>query len=184
MNQAFTKIFWGYLFIILEIHIIVIDVLAEPIGYYLIFSGIKRLLEDFPIGQKAKGLSFILIFLSLPTVFIQQNIGSEQVVFSGWSVYTTILSLAKLVFVFYLFQLILAFVQRHGHERIITRASKTFKAYMFIMLLGLVASTFMINFATSSFFTIMIVVMVASFVMEIIFLMLLWSLRKIEITPS
>ena len=184
MNQAFNKIFWGYLFVFLEIHIIVIDVLAEPIGYYLMFSGIKRLIEDFPIGQKAKVLSFLLIFLSLPTVFIQQNAGTEQIVFSGWSIYTTVLGFAKLVFVFYLFQLVLAFVQRARHDRMITRVSRTFNAYMMIMLLASFASTFMINFATSSFVTIMIVVMVASFVMEIVFLILLWSLRKMNITPS
>ncbi|WP_272914196.1 hypothetical protein [Bacillus dakarensis] len=38
MDQAFNRIFWGYLFVWIEIHLFVVDLLPDPIGYWLILS--------------------------------------------------------------------------------------------------------------------------------------------------
>ncbi|MCM3651395.1 hypothetical protein [Metabacillus litoralis] len=151
MNQAFNRIFWGYLFVLIEIHIIVIDILADPVGYYLIFSGITMLLKNFPIAHKARKLSFALIFISIPSVFIQQNAGINQLeqlsFLSGWSLYMIVLDLVKLILVFYIFQLIMTIVHKHADDGLLW---------------------------------IVLITIIISFIMEIVFLILLWSLRKVH----
>ena len=188
MAQAFNKIFWGYLIVLIEIHIIVIDVLAEPIGYYLIYSGIKTLLNEFQIGNKAKSLSLVLVFLSIPTVFISQNTGANglihQSIFSWWSLYLTVLSLVKLILVFFIFQLIMEVVHKYGNEGMIRRSKKTFTNYMIVTLFTLFLQPFLINFSADYVLVIGIFIIIISFIMEIIFLVLLRSIKNLNVMPK
>lgn len=184
MSEAFSKIFWGYILVLFEIHIFVIDILPEPIGYYLIFSGISMLLNDFPICSKAKNMALSLTFISIPTVFIQQNAGADplgQIPFlSGWSLYLTVLGVLKLILVFYIFQLILAIVKEHGDFSLINRTTKTFYTYIIVMVLTMIAHSFTINFSTDQFMVVTIISLVLGFIMEIVFLVLLRKMRKID----
>ena len=184
MNQAFNRLFWGYLFVLFEIHIIVIDILADPVGYYLIFSGITMLLKDFPIAHKARKLSFALIFLSIPSIFIQQNVETNQLqplsFLSGWSLYTTVLDLLNIILVFYLFQLIMAIVHQHADDGLIRRSSKTFSLYLIVKLIATIASPFAMNLSGDELLWIVLVTIFVSFIMEIAFLVLLWSFRKVR----
>ena len=71
----FKKLFWGFLFVFLEIHII-IDILPDPIGYFMIFSGLILLLKNIPDskpGKHAMRWAQALIILSIPSVFLSQN---------------------------------------------------------------------------------------------------------------
>lgn len=183
MNEAFSKIFWGYLFVLFEIHIFVIDILPEPVGYYLIFSGVSMLLNDFPIGQKAKNIALALIFISIPTVFLQQNTGADQLVqlpfLSALSIYMTVLGVLKLILVFYIFQLIMAIVQHHGDDGLIARSKKTFNTYIIVMVLTIIVHSFSINFAMDQFMAVSIILIIVGFIMEIVFLVLLRKMRKI-----
>lgn len=184
MNQAFNRIFWGYLFVLIEIHIIVIDILADPVGYYLIFSGITMLLKNFPIAHKARKLSFALIFISIPSVFIQQNVGINQLeqlsFLSGWSLYMIVLDLVKLILVFYIFQLIMTIVHKHADDGLIRRSSRTFSIYIIVKLIATIANPFAINLSGDGLLWIVLITIIISFIMEIVFLILLWSLRKVH----
>lgn len=185
MKKAFTKIIWGYLFVLIELNIF-IDVLADPVGYYLIYSGVSLFLKDFPIGHRAKTLSFALIFLSLPTMFIHQNINEFNSVsfLSGWSIYMTIVSFINLFLVFYLFKLLMAIVQRHQDERLIMRTSRTFTSYMLVMLFVLCLKSFSINLSGDALLWIIAIIFIASIIIEIVFLLLLLTIRKIRLKPA
>lgn len=102
MSSIFLKIFWGYILTKLDIRIY-IDIFVDPIGYYLIYTGIKQLVKDFPIGNKAKIVSFGLIFYSLPSVVI------DNLTNINWIWYYHILIFLDIILVFYLFQLIIRF---------------------------------------------------------------------------
>lgn len=184
MSEAFNKIFWGYLLILIEIHFLVIDIFPDLLGYYLIFSGISILLNDFPIGNKAKNIALALIFISIPTVFIEQNTGADQLgqlpFLSGWSIYVTVLGVLKLTLVFYIFQLIMAIVNKHGDFALINRTKKTFYTYILIMVLTMIAHSFSINFSTDQFIVVSIISLVLGFIMEIVLLVLLRKMRKID----
>jgi len=188
MYKAFHRIFCGYLIVWIEIHLFVIDILADPVGYYLIYSGISHVIKDFPIGHKAKKLAMVLVFISLPTVFVQQNLRIDQLthlsMFSGWTLYTTLLSLLKFILVFYIFQLIMAIVQLHGDERMIRRSSRTFIFYVIGMFFVLCLNTFMINLPVEILLFSAVVSVVGSLILEIVFLLLLRSVSEIKIEPN
>ncbi|CQR46806.1 hypothetical protein BN1058_01081 [Paraliobacillus sp. PM-2] len=184
MKQAINRIFWGYLFVLIEIHIIMIDILAEPVGYWLIFSGVTMLQKDFTIAHKARKLSLVLIFISTPTVFVQQNAGTDQLgqlsFLSGWSLYMIVLGLVQLILVFYIFQLIMVIVHKHGDTELIRRSARTFSTYIIVMLITELFNTFTINFSGDALAGITIVIIIISFIMQISFLILLLALRKIN----
>ena len=48
MNKALQMMFWGYLFVFFRIHI-GFDWLADPIGYYLLFTGSAKLADNYPL---------------------------------------------------------------------------------------------------------------------------------------
>lgn len=184
MHIHFKRIFWGFIFILLEFHLFVIDILPDPLGYYLIYSGIAALPPENRIGSKLKKLLFGLMIISIPTVFIQQNVNVNEfgsfVSMALLDIYSFILEISKLVLVFYVFRLIMEVVTPIGDKFLVQRCSKTFKIYMPIMLLITMSHTFAMNLSTDAklgylFFTIPL-----GFIMEIMFLVLLWKLHKLK----
>jgi len=182
MKQALNKIFWGYILVLVEIHIVAIDILPDPVGYILIVSGATLLIQDFPVAKKARNLAVILIFVSLPTVIIQQHIDyfllGQPSLFHGWSVYSTGLGLVKIILVFYIFQLLMSIVKTSGNQALLTRTSRTFKVYITIMLAGAITTPFSLNIAGDELIWLTVLSGIISFIMEIVFLVLLRSIRK------
>lgn len=69
MNVGFNRIFWGLLFVVLDIRISSLDlVLPDFVGYILIVSGLSRLTPYHQWFRTARILAFILIFVSLTTL--------------------------------------------------------------------------------------------------------------------
>ncbi|WP_404332506.1 hypothetical protein [Mesobacillus maritimus] len=63
LYEGFRKIFWGFILVFLEIHLLIIDILPDPIGYYLIFSGINLLNKHYGVSSKGKGFALGLVIL-------------------------------------------------------------------------------------------------------------------------
>ncbi|MDL4841177.1 hypothetical protein [Aquibacillus rhizosphaerae] len=178
MEFAFKRLFWGFIFILIEIHIFVIDILPEPIGYYFIASGLAWLLKEYPIAKKASNLAYVLIVVSIPTVFINQNAMNNVIVsLSGWSLYIIALNIAKLIIVFYVFKIMLLIAKACTHEFLYTNTTRIFTAYMVIMLLGELARSFGMNM--SGIIGFIVVVSIIMLVLEIVFLMLLRKYSKL-----
>lgn len=175
MNPAFKKIFWGFIFVLIEIHIF-IDFLPEPVGYFLIFSGASLLAEDFKMGHIAKNLSIVLLIFSIPSVFIQNNV--EFPIVSLWYIYFLMMQLGKIILVFYIFKLIMEFVKEHGDKRIIERSSKTFTIYLITMLTLQIMHSFLINFSNDAAVALTVFSIVVALIMEIVFLVLIRAVGK------
>lgn len=182
MKQALNKIFWGYIFVMLEIHIIAIDILPDPIGYLFIVLGVSALSQTFQVAKKARNLAIMLIFLSIPTIFIQENMDygplSQLSLFQGWSIYSTGLGLGKIILVFYIFQLLMSIVLKLDNQELHTRTSRTFKIYIYVMLVGAIANSFTLNIAGHELIWLTVSIGIISLIMEIVFLILLRSIRK------
>lgn len=176
MADAFRKMFWGYLFIVLEIHIF-IDLLADPIGYWLLFSGISTLAKDFPIANKAKILSLALLLFSIPTVLIQGE-SSQPALFTGWTVYFNSIHLLNVVLVFYMCRLLMEIAKHHEDKLLVKSTYKTSMSYIVVMLLGELFSSFAINLSNTNFTGIIWVAIFASLLMHILFLSLLHQYKK------
>ncbi|HZI61313.1 MAG TPA: hypothetical protein VFD62_11395 [Pyrinomonadaceae bacterium] len=69
MNVGFNLIFWGLLFVVLDIRISSVDlVLPDFVGYILIASGLSRLASHHQWFRTARIFAIILIFVSLTTL--------------------------------------------------------------------------------------------------------------------
>nr|WP_106783129.1 hypothetical protein [Lysinibacillus timonensis] len=183
MSKAFTKIFWGFLFIFLDIRLIMpIDLFADPIGYFFIFSSIEMIYDDLQIGRKAKNVSLALAILSIPTIFdltVDNGIGQPL----NW--YMTGLGIAHFVLIFYIFQLIVEIAKKAGDEVFIRRSNNTCITYFIVTFIIYLWTSFAMNLSmhTDGFMTVSILLLIIGFIMGIVFLALIWSARKIHIEP-
>lgn len=181
MASAFRKMFWGYLFIFLEIHIF-IDLLADPIGYGMIYSGISMLAKESLSAKKPKILAQALIWYSLPTVFIQGEISQQAlglpVAFTGWTVYFSSLHLLNIILVFYLCKLLIEYSKQQSQNELSKSTANTLKAYMIVMLFAELYFSFAINLHETDAVYIIFPVILTSLVMHIVFLSHLHRYRK------
>jgi len=78
MNVGFMRIFWGLLFVALDIRFSSIDfLLPDFIGYILIVSGLGLLVQHHQWFRIARVLAIILIFVSL-TSLVEAGMDSKQ----------------------------------------------------------------------------------------------------------
>lgn len=185
MKNAFQTIFWGYFFVSLDFYIM-IDLLADPIGYFLIYSGVKQIASKFPIGEKVKNLSLVLVIISIPNVFMgpastSGNSFLQLFELFGWSWYSIVLIVIDLLLIFYTFQLILGVVRTHGSARLIKRSKNLFIAYFSVVFLFYFSTTFAMNLPNNFIISITMGLLVISFVMHILFLILLLDVRRVNV---
>lgn len=178
MRNSYYKLFWGFLLVFIEIHIIAIDILPDPIGYYLIFTAFKELTSNHQTINKGKYVAISLIFLSIPSVFIQQNASENTFDLSLWPAYTQIMSLLKLVLVFYVFTLLLDAASTKVCTESFKAVNRLFIIYMAVMLTYNITYPFMMNSSGDFKQGYSTVFLALSFIAEIMFLILLWRFHK------
>ncbi|MCM3585861.1 hypothetical protein M3182_08905 [Mesobacillus maritimus] len=173
------QIFWGLIFILIEIHIIAFDLLADPIGYYLIFTGVSLLNDHFGFANKSNFISLVLLLVSIPTVFIEKEVIQQMGTFSGWNIYQNAFEILNLVLVFFLFQLMLEVARVKGVSELSKRTMTTFKIYMGTMFLVLFSSTFAVNMTTDFLVPYELISVLLSLSMYIVFLLLVSKYSKL-----
>ncbi|WP_010098766.1 hypothetical protein [Ornithinibacillus scapharcae] len=179
MGSAFRKIFWGYLLVFLEVHFIFIDVLPDPVGYFLIYSGVSSLVSDYPIGNRAKNWALLLMILSIPSVFISQNDMNEVQYLTAWSIYESIMGLLKIILVFYVFQLMLAISNRLAVTEL-NDWTRKFSTFYLVIMLGIQLFGWIgMNIPTDFLLTIVIILVIGSLVLEIMLLFLIHKYKKL-----
>ena len=78
MNAGFIRIFWGLLFVALDIRISSIDlILPDFVGYILIASGLTFLVPHHQWFRTARLVAIILVFVSLTTL-VEVKVDSKQ----------------------------------------------------------------------------------------------------------
>ena len=173
MKSALNLVFWGYLFVLLRFEI-GIDMLPDPVGYFLIALGCFGLREHYPIAQKAGVLAVGMIFVSVPTVFINL----DEVNSLGWGFYTTVLLFSKLILAYFLFLLLKTVVKDYGHTALIDRTNTIYTFYIALNLLLLAFTSFSMNVSGDFWDVFYILLILATFIMEIVLLVLIRSIRK------
>lgn len=181
-REGFQKIFWGFILVLIELHIIVIDILPDPVGYYLIFSGLGLMANRFPASEKAKNFALGLALLSIPTVFIQNNAVDQMgtgSIFSGWALYLNIIGILNLVLVYYIFRLMITIVEENGDLYLQSRTANTFKVYMIAMLIVTFSQSFAMNMTQDVLIIYTILSVAVSLIMHIVFLVLVHKFSKL-----
>ncbi len=174
MKKALNLIFWGYLLVFLRFEV-AIDLLPDPLGYLLIALGCFKLANQFPISNNAAIFSIIMIFFSIPTIFLNVHEATDI----GWEIYSMALMTLQLILVYFLFLILKAIVEDYANEILIKKTQRTFTIYIAINLAVLAFLSFSTNVFGIFWEVISIVLLVTGFIMEFVFLFLIRSIRRI-----
>ena len=116
------------------------DLLPDFIGYILIYNGIKQLatLSSQPY-DKLKVLTIALAIVSVPNFFLNDQIIQQ----SEWlSYYPVLLSLLKVILVYYLFDLLRVIAKLLPFEETFHATNRIFYWYMAVNLGSLLCQSF------------------------------------------
>lgn len=177
MNKALRYIFWGYLLIFFRLHVM-IDLLMDPLGYYLIYAGCSRLVDAFPKAKKAMIIGFIGMLVSVPSVFVNL---SDPALSTGWAAYAVSLSAFKLITAYYLFVLLQDVVKVVGDQSLQNRTKTTFTFYVAVHLITLAILSFSMNMpGNDSAALTSLIFGIAVVIMDILFLLLIGAIRRVS----
>lgn len=182
IQSFFRKIFWGLLLILLEIHIVVIDILPDPLGYFLVFSGVSALeMEKNASGDKnkVKTMALALLFISIPTIFVQNTPNEVVLPYSIGPMYMTGLGMLKLVLVFYLLKFMTAIAQERGVVELAKRTESTGKVYITATLIVTLIQSFLVNLTEGWAIGLTVLTIIVSLIMEVILLILVHKFGKV-----
>lgn len=173
MNTAWRQILYGYIFIFLDIRI-GIDLLANPIGYFLIAVGCFKIGERFYDGKIASFIATGLLFLSLPSVIIDFNLAESGL----WYYYSNMLHAGALILTFYVFRMMKAAAEFHVNIGLVERTQRLFNLYIPASLLSLAFSGALIAFAIEFMQVLSFALLLLLLGLKIAFLFLINVFRK------
>lgn len=182
MPQVLNKIFWGLLLVVLDFNIIYIDILPDFIGYFIIASALSDLQELSAHFYKAKVFGIILAVLSIPAIFKM-----EINLLDGFQVtpmtlilllFSTILSLLHIAFVFYLLNGFAELAMNNGLPFLVSKSKNLLKSYVIISLAATAIGPFVLNGTESTAFFLVVISGLASIIVEVMLLVLIRSFRK------
>lgn len=175
MNKALILMFWGYLFVFFRLQIVV-DVLAAPIGYYLIYSGARLMAQQFPFAKKVEVVAFIGMLISVPGVFVNLS----EVTSGGWMIYAEVLFVWKVIVVYYLFGTWLSAFQGVGFARVRDRVRLVYVLYMVIHFTMMLLSALLLNVGGDDWTVLFVVVSVMVVLMDIVLMVLIAGLGRVD----
>lgn len=176
MNKALRYIFWGYFLIFFRLHVM-IDLLMDPLGYYLIYAGCSRLVDAFPKAKRAMIVGLIGMLISVPSVFVNL---SDTTLPVGWSIYGTLLSALKLVIAYYLFNVLSDVAKMVGNQALQNRTKTTFTFYVSIHLFNLALLSFSMNVAGDGWIALSLISTIGVLIMDVLFLLLIGAIRRVS----
>lgn len=131
MRSSFNKIFWGFLLAFLDFRVIGLDLLPDPVGYFLIAAGVAGLSVQLSNRALVKNYAIALGVISLPTFVIGLDKTDELFTASYlWSVYTIVYMVLQLILVYVFFRLLLEICQAYGKAELHRQTRQLFIVYM------------------------------------------------------
>jgi len=162
------------LFVFIDIRIGVIDIFADPIGYWFVYYGAIRLIGIYPISRRAKNGSVMLAFLSIPTVFISKNAIFHPLSFLG--IYIPLLQFLTIIVMLFLFQLMLQIAKEKSN--VLYKQTRLFSiVYISAMILIFLFQSFSTTTLKMGLENFIILLSIITFVLNITFLVWLFRFR-------
>ena len=115
-----------------------------------------------------------MIFIAIPTFFV--DVG--KVVGFGWGTYSIALMILKLILVYFVFSILKEIARSYDNEALSKRTHNVFTTYMSVNLILFAFLSFSMNIPENPISTFSFILMIASFIMEIIFLVLIRAIRR------
>jgi len=182
ISKAFTKIFWGFMLVFLDFKINQFDLLPDFVGYFIIVSALSDLNSFSAYFRKARTFAIILAILSIPEYFIGEINILEGIVPSTSTILILIsssaLTLIHIAFIFFLLQGCIELANHHQNSTLAKTTKNIQTFYIIILLAVTILTPFVLNIPQNLATAIIIVGGIASFVVYIMVLILIWSYRK------
>ncbi|MCJ8008044.1 hypothetical protein ACFFF5_18180 [Lederbergia wuyishanensis] len=182
ISKAFTKIFWGFMLVFLDFKINQFDLLPDFVGYFIIVSALSDLNSFSAYFKKARTFAIILAILSIPEYFIGEINILEGIVPSTSTILilisSSVLTLIHIAFIFFLLQGCIELANHHQNSTLAKTTKNIQTFYIIILLAVTILTPFVLNIPQDLATAIIIVGGIASFVVYIIVLILIWSYRK------
>ena len=183
-RRAFKYMIAGFLLVLLDVHIF-FDFLPDPLGYILIASGIHQLAAGKPNAKKAVITAYVLMALSIPTLFLSGEVLTQmQVNSTSWLVYGFSITLIDLILMYYIFRMLMhevdypieAAEKQNGIKKIMI-------VYMTITLTSTFIQSFLINMNQDVQSTVAVAIIVLTLSVHVAFILTLRNLQK-TFTPD
>jgi hypothetical protein len=141
---AFKKLFWGFLFILINFRIMGIDILPDFIGYSLFFVALEDLEENNHRFTTARNLSIVMIILSLLTIYeIPSQSGVYSSPFRGFGIIIVIAAfIFMLMLIYNLFMGIKDLAIQKNMKEIAFEAEERWRGYMWLQVAVFLAVAF------------------------------------------
>ncbi|MBS4198071.1 hypothetical protein KHA93_00155 [Bacillus sp. FJAT-49732] len=181
--KAFTKIFWGFMLVFLNLNINQFDLFPDFIGYFIIVSGLSDLSTFSSYFKKANIYAILLGVASIPTYFIGEINILEGFIPSTSTILilasSSIMTLIHLVLIYYLLKGSIELANQHKQESLANTTKNNLKIYVIVVLSVAILTPFALNISEGAALTLITIGAIASFVVEIMILILIWQYRKI-----
>lgn len=169
MSNGYRSLFWGLLFILLDIRIEVLDLLPDFIGYIFIANGLSQLSSNEGMFRKAQPFAILLIFLALPnTIGIADTSIGENVVDLGVMLYQFVITIVHLFMMYYIFDATYRYAIHLEDVEWANSAKSIWKNYSVIHLIILMINAFLLNFDILQ--PILIVMVIIALIIEVVVL--------------
>lgn len=146
---GYKRLFWGMVFIIVDINLGFINIFPDFIGYIFIYSGLNVLSSQHKGYEKGKVPAVILILLTVKDVVY--NTDNNILVSQGYNlglitiVIATVVTIVKLYLIYILCQSIYELCKERELNELMEKARTSWKFYFVISLLYLVYYPLSIN---------------------------------------
>lgn len=169
----------GFLLVLLDVHIF-FDFLPDPLGYLLIASGIHQLAAGKSNAKKAEITAYVLMALSIPTLFLSGEVLTQmQVNSTSWLIYGFNVTLIDLILMYYVFRMLMhevdypieAAEKQNGIKKIMI-------VYMTITLTSTFIQSFLINMKQDVQSTVAVAIIVLTLSVHVAFIITLRNQQK------
>ncbi|MCR2823432.1 hypothetical protein [Lederbergia panacisoli] len=182
IGKAFTKTFWGFILVFLDFKINHFDLLPDFIGYFIIISALSDLNALSSFFKKAKILAIILGILTIPEYFMGEINILEGIAPSTSTILiliaSSILSLIHIAFIYYLLQGCIEIANQYQNLPLAKTTKNLLIIYIVTLLVVAILMPFVLNIPETLAITLITVGAIASFVVYVMILFLMWSYRN------
>lgn len=140
-SDGFRKLFWAFIFIMIDFRINGFDILPDIIGYIFIFQGLSILEIPNEFFERAKKLIIPMIILSIPSIYVIQ--GSDFDFGLGLGTIIGIIAvIIELLLIYSIFMGIKQMGEDVENEHIVIEAKECWKLYLTMAIASLVSIIF------------------------------------------
>lgn len=173
VEKAFNKFCWGFFFILLGFRIQGFDIIPDIVGYILFALSFNSMVEYSEHFEKAKVFNYIMIFLSIFTIYERPQQQGTAVIQSNIPGVLTILmgiagAVITLIIVYHIFAGIIEMATRQRKPEIAEQADKKWTQFIVIQLAILGLFLFMIIPAFAMLYMLCLVVAVIAYTVTLI----------------